>query len=63
MATQNYIQNTESLQQDLKVPTNSKARSFRTHICSCRPLAQDTGVVHQFTETAIFIVTPVKKYV
>ena len=40
MATQNYIQNIASLQQDLKVPTNSKARSLRAHLCSCRPLTQ-----------------------
>ena len=48
MATQNCIQNTARLKK-IKVPNKSKARSLR--------------VVHKFTETAVFIATPVKKRV
>ena len=48
MATQNCIQNTARLKK-IKVPNKSKARSLR--------------VKHEFTETAVFIATPVKKRV
>ena len=61
MATQNCIQNTASLQSQ-KYLLNLK-QDLREHLCSCRPLAPDTEVVHEFTETATLIAAPVEKHV
>ena len=59
MATQNCIQNTASLQNQ-KYLLNLK-QDLREHLCSCIPLAPDTEVVHQFTDTATPIATSVEK--
>ena len=62
MATQNCIQNAGKPSK-LKVPTKSKSKIFENIFVAVDHYHKDTGVVHRFTEIAIFIATPVKKHV
>ena len=46
------------------LPSKPKAQNLtKQDLWSCKSLAQDTGVVHQFTETGIFLATTMKKHI